>query len=92
MRALVAGGTRFVGRAIVDDLDRAGHTVAVLHRGVHELDAPTRISHFHGSRHDAPFVSRAAGDFRPDVAIGPGEHGQRPRSLIAAVTLDCRFS
>jgi nucleoside-diphosphate-sugar epimerase len=92
VRALVVGGTRFVGRAIVDDLDRAGHTVAVLHRGVHELDAPTRISHFHGSRHDASFVSCAAGDFRPDVVIDVAANtGSDARSLLAAVTPDCRF-
>ena len=33
MRIIVLGGTRFIGRASVEELVRAGHSVMVVHRG-----------------------------------------------------------
>lgn len=36
MRVVVLGGTRFIGRAIVKDLDGHGHDTLVAHRGQHE--------------------------------------------------------
>ena len=36
MRVLIVGGTRFVGRAIAEQLIRDGHDVSVLHRGQSE--------------------------------------------------------
>ena len=38
MRVVVLGGTRFVGRRLVEELLQAGHTLLVVHRGVHPLD------------------------------------------------------
>jgi 2'-hydroxyisoflavone reductase len=37
MRLLVIGGTRFIGRHIVDHARAAGHQVTVFHRGVHPV-------------------------------------------------------
>jgi nucleoside-diphosphate-sugar epimerase len=47
MRVLVLGGTRFIGRAIVEDLVSAGHDVTVVHRGEHEADGLPRVAHIH---------------------------------------------
>ena len=38
MNVLVIGGTRFIGRAIVEELLQRGHTVTVYHRGWHEVE------------------------------------------------------
>jgi nucleoside-diphosphate-sugar epimerase len=50
MRMLVLGGTRFIGRAIVEDLVAAGHDVTVVHRGDREPDDMPRVAHIHLAR------------------------------------------
>jgi nucleoside-diphosphate-sugar epimerase len=50
MRVLVLGGTRFIGRAIVEDLANAGHTVTVVHRGEREPDDLPAVAHIHLAR------------------------------------------
>jgi nucleoside-diphosphate-sugar epimerase len=47
MRVLVLGGTRFIGRAIVEDLVAAGHDVTVVHRGDSEPDDLPDVAHLH---------------------------------------------
>ncbi len=54
MNVLVIGGTRFIGRAIVEELLRRGHTVTVYHRGRHEVEFPSPVAHVHGDRRDYP--------------------------------------
>jgi len=61
MNVLVIGGTRFIGRAIVEELLRRGHTVTVYHRGRHEVEFSGPVAHVHGDRRD---YSR----FRTDLA------------------------
>ena len=39
MRVAVIGGTGFIGRAIVAELEAAGHAVLVVHRGERESDS-----------------------------------------------------
>lgn len=69
MRVVVLGGTRFIGRAVVEDLVKAGHQLLVVHRGETEpMDAP-QVDHVHVDRaalykrHDALRV------FSPDAAV-----------------------
>lgn len=50
MRIVVLGGTRFIGRALVTDLEDAGHEVAVVHRGRHEHGEDGATRHFHLDR------------------------------------------
>ncbi|HEU0130933.1 MAG TPA: NAD-dependent epimerase/dehydratase family protein [Mycobacteriales bacterium] len=50
MDLLVIGGTVFVGRAIVTEALRRGHTVTVFHRGQHGEDAHPGVEHLHGDR------------------------------------------
>ena len=51
MRVLVIGGTRFFGRAFVEEAIRRGHDVTVFHRGVSEPDGLGGVEHVHGDRH-----------------------------------------
>src|SRR5438477_12921005 len=67
MKILVIGGTIFVGRRAVRMLADAGHDVAVLHRGTHEPDDLTDVTHIHGDRHDLPALMAEIEAFAPDV-------------------------
>jgi nucleoside-diphosphate-sugar epimerase len=50
MRICVLGGTRFVGRAIVDDLAASGHQLLIVHRGRTEPDGLPEAAHLHVDR------------------------------------------
>jgi nucleoside-diphosphate-sugar epimerase len=50
VRMTVLGGTRFIGRAIVEDLVAEGHEVTVLHRGDHEPPDLPNVTHIHLAR------------------------------------------
>jgi UDP-glucose 4-epimerase len=50
MRVLVLGGTRFIGRAIVEDLVATGHEVTIAHRGEREPDDMPAVEHIHVAR------------------------------------------
>jgi 2'-hydroxyisoflavone reductase len=50
MELLVIGGTRFFGRAAVEEAARRGHRVTVFHRGESEPDDLPGIEHLHGDR------------------------------------------
>lgn len=50
MRVLVLGGTRFIGRAIVDELVRRGDEVTVVHRGLAEPAGLPDVPHLHMAR------------------------------------------
>lgn len=50
MKLLVIGGTRFVGRAFVEQAVRHGHDVAVFHRSVSEPEDFPGVEHLHGDR------------------------------------------
>jgi len=50
MRLLVVGGTRFVGRAFVEQAVRGGHDVTVFHRSVCEPEDFPSVEHLHGDR------------------------------------------
>lgn len=67
MRTVVLGGTRFVGRAVVDELLAAGHEVLVVHRGVHEPDALPDVAHLHVDREQLTAARLAP--FRADAAV-----------------------
>ena len=50
MRVVVLGGTRFIGRAIVEELVRASHSVVVVHRGQTEPADWVDVEHVHVDR------------------------------------------
>jgi len=68
-RVLVVGGTRFIGRALVLELLRCGHEVAVVHRGEHEGDLPAEVLHIHTDRRRLPERREELTSFAPDAAV-----------------------
>jgi 2'-hydroxyisoflavone reductase len=50
MRILAIGGTRFFGRAFVEQAAERGHEVTVFHRGESEPDDLSTVEHVHGDR------------------------------------------
>lgn len=58
MKVLVIGGTLFIGRLLVEELVKAGHDVAILHRKPkHELGR--RVENLVGDRNDADSLNEA---------------------------------
>lgn len=68
MRLLVLGGTRFVGRAVVEDALARGWDVTVLHRG-HTGAAPHAADVVHVDRTDRRALTEAIGDRRWDFVV-----------------------
>jgi nucleoside-diphosphate-sugar epimerase len=69
VRVIVLGGTRFIGRAIVDELAGAGSELLIVHRGQLEPEGLPEAEHLHADRMDlASHRSRLAA-FQPDAAV-----------------------
>ena len=70
-RALVVGGTRFVGRHTVEEFLDAGYEVTIFNRGNHEnpFDGDGRVERVEGDRTVEGEVKRAAMDVDPDVVV-----------------------
>ena len=69
MRVIVFGGTRFIGRAIVEELAGAGQEVLVVHRGnLEPADMPV-VEHLHVERTDLVAHRQELAAFGPDAAI-----------------------
>jgi 2'-hydroxyisoflavone reductase len=92
MRILVIGGTRFVGRAIVDELLARGDEVTVLHRGRTPNPFVDRVEELRADRHDrAAVLSVLEGrafdgvvDVAYDGAVGTG--GREITHVLEAVS------
>ena len=69
MRVIVLGGTRFVGRALVDQLLSARHEVLVVHRGRHEPPELAHVPHLHVDRVALPERAPELRGFRPDALV-----------------------
>jgi nucleoside-diphosphate-sugar epimerase len=69
VRIVVLGGTRFIGRAIVEELVRAGHEVLVVHRGNLEPDDMPPVPHLHCDRSDLTAHRNELAKFRPEAAV-----------------------
>ena len=68
MRLLVLGGTRFVGRAVIDDALARGWHVTAVHRGVTGA-APPPVHTLIADRTDAEALSRALGSATWDAVV-----------------------
>ncbi|MEX2193874.1 MAG: hypothetical protein WD844_01190 [Thermoleophilaceae bacterium] len=69
MRVVVLGGTRFIGRAVVEELVAHGHEPLVVHRGEHEPPDLPEVEHLHSDRPGLPGQAQGIGKFKPDAAI-----------------------
>jgi UDP-glucose 4-epimerase len=65
----VLGGTRFIGRAAVEELTAAGHELLIVHRGGSEPPELARHSHVHVDRAELGAVGGELRDFAPDVVL-----------------------
>lgn len=69
MRALVIGGSGFIGRFVVRDLLAEGYEVAVLSRGVSEHDIAAGAQHIAGDRSRLAESAKDIVALRPDVVV-----------------------
>jgi nucleoside-diphosphate-sugar epimerase len=69
LRVVVLGGTRFIGRAIVEELSATGHDLLVVHRGELEPDDMPPVAHLHCDRSELTARRDELVAFHPDAAI-----------------------
>jgi nucleoside-diphosphate-sugar epimerase len=69
LRIVILGGTRFIGRAIVEELHAAGHELLVVHRGETEPDSGPEVTHLHCDRQELGGRRDELSRFQPDTAV-----------------------
>lgn len=69
MRTIILGGTRFIGRAIVEELSGAGHELLIVHRGQLEPEGLPEAQHLHADRMDLSRHRAQLAAFKPDGAV-----------------------
>jgi nucleoside-diphosphate-sugar epimerase len=79
-RALIIGGTRFIGRHLVEEFLDAGYEITLFNRGQHTnpFEDDTRVSHFSGDRTSGASLTDANDTVEPNVVVDcvayfPGE-------------------
>jgi UDP-glucose 4-epimerase len=98
MRALVIGGTAFIGRALVSELVARGHDVCILHRGSREPPDLPEVQHIHVDRSDIAAKREEIDKFAPDAVCDNialfGSHARvvvdalGPRRYIVTSSMD----
>jgi nucleoside-diphosphate-sugar epimerase len=89
MKVLVIGGTLFIGRLLVEELVKAGHDVAVLHRKP-KHDLGRRVENLMADRNDAGSLQEALSGRRFEVVFDIAydwERGTTAAQVEAAVRL-----
>jgi nucleoside-diphosphate-sugar epimerase len=69
MRIAILGGTRFIGRAVLEQLAGEGHELLVVHRGEHEPAGLTEVEHAHVDRNDGTALAAALKPFEPEALV-----------------------
>jgi len=69
LRIAVLGGTRFIGRAAVEELAAHGHDLLVIHRGELEPEGLPEAQHLHTDRAALHAHREGLAAFRPDAAL-----------------------
>jgi nucleoside-diphosphate-sugar epimerase len=105
MRVMVLGGTRFIGAAIVEELDAHGHELLIVHRGEHEppelppegsgeprAGSPvSRAEHLHAQRQDLPHLRGAIDDFGPEAVVDNCAYSAADAETALAAVGDVRL-
>jgi len=87
MKFLVLGGTRFIGRHIVEALLGGGHLVSVFSRGASPDELPLCAERLRGNRNDGILGLAAVTGGRWDACIDVS--GYTPRQVRASAELLC---
>jgi nucleoside-diphosphate-sugar epimerase len=69
LKVIVFGGTRFIGRAIVEELAAAGRDVLIVHRGNLEPGDMPPVQHLHADRMELETHRDVLAAFKPDAAV-----------------------
>jgi len=69
MRVVLIGGNGFIGSPLTRELVRAGHQVAMLHRGLGSQPEPSAAQHILGDRNRLSSCEQEIREFRPDAII-----------------------
>ena len=69
MRIVVLGGTRFIGRAAVEELAAAGHQLLLVHRGTTEPEGLPEAQHLHTEREQLTAHSNEVAAFEPEALL-----------------------
>lgn len=85
MRALVLGGSRFVGAWLVRELVRQGHEVTVFNRGQTPAEFPPEVRRLYGDRRDHAQVRQVLGGRDYDVVYDTS--GYTPEDTAIMVEL-----
>jgi len=91
MRILVLGGTRFIGRAVVEELARVRHDLLVVHRGRSEAPRGEGVEHLHADRAGLASHRRELAGFAPDAVVDTyAMSGPDAEAALAALPGDVR--
>ncbi|HEV2416161.1 MAG TPA: NAD-dependent epimerase/dehydratase family protein [Candidatus Dormibacteraeota bacterium] len=69
MKVAVLGGTRFIGRAAVEELAAAGHELLIVHRGQLEPVDMSQVEHLHCERSDLASHKKDLTAFAPEAVV-----------------------
>jgi nucleoside-diphosphate-sugar epimerase len=88
MRALVLGGSVFVGRHLVEELLRRGHEVAVLNRGLTPVDYPAAVQRLTCDRKDHDAVRRTLANASFDAVFDVSAYAPEDVAIMTEVLRD----
>ncbi|QFU81570.1 NAD-dependent epimerase/dehydratase family protein [Natronorubrum aibiense] len=89
--ALVIGGTRFIGRHLVDDLLEHGYDVTIFNRGTHDnpFETDDRVSHVAGDRTNDSALEAAAMTVDPDAVFDCVAYHPKDVRAATRIFADC---
>lgn len=83
MRILLIGGNGFIGSPLTEQLLRAGHEVAIFHRGAGQVSPAATVLHIQGDRNQLSVHRDAIRKFSPDLIIDLIlSSGEQARQLV----------
>jgi nucleoside-diphosphate-sugar epimerase len=92
MRTVILGGTRFVGRAVADELLSSGHDLLIVHRGHHEPAGLPDVPHLHVHRRDLASCAEDLRRFDPDGVVDVSAMtGADATAALMAIPKDVRL-